>query len=672
MKANVLKLSLLATTITSLFSGVAVAKQATAADDKSIENVIVIGSYEGAKPANLAGSYEIIGRDQLDYLHVDNNVELFTKLPGISLSRYNQGPINADLAIRGFDADGTTPHAKLLIDGIPSNLHNGFGELEQVFSSNIDSIQVFKGTSDVKHGLFNIAGNYSVFTRQDTDVKELQTTLGSYGSKELQGYAGFETGKLTHNYSLGFREAEGYRDNSELERYAFNGRWFYQLNNHLKLGYIARFSHFDADAPGYLNRDVARDKPKTSASYASQDGGDKTVVHHSVHANYDNGDFQVDGRVFHQSFERERWVRFSEAGSLTNRYDDQTHTGFLVDARYRIDQSWSVLTGVSYQSEDVLEQRFGTIGQTRKRDVTKVSRNYDYTLDSLGVYASIENQLSDNFKWNLGLRGDKLDGDLTATSAEGVSSDRDIYDFGWIVQPKLNVFYNVNADWLLFANFGESFQHPRGSALYTAGDVNARDVSTNVGWEFGTQVAVAENATLRISHWQQTAEDEYISVDGVAQNVGETERSGWEFAGTWQVNDSVELWANYGVVDTEIVNTSSTNAANVGNQLRSIPEYTASIGLIADVTDVLTARVHVDMQGDYYVNEANLGGKFGGYTIANASFDYDAQWAKLSLNLNNLFDEYSEYVFDFSKDGSATIHSPGDGRNFSVTAKFEF
>lgn len=633
---------------------------------------MVIGAYEGVKPSNLAGSYEIVGRDQLDYLQVDDNVELFSKLPGVSISRYNQGLINADLAIRGFDGDGTTPHAKLLIDGIPANLHNGFSELDQVFSSNIDSIQVFKGTSDVRYGLFNIAGNYQLFTRTDTDVSEIEATLGSYNTQEVQAYSGHKSGNLTHNYGFGYRQGDGYRDNAQLERYAVNGRWFYDVSDSLELGFISRFSNFDANAPGYLTREEAAKDPRQSASYASQDGGDKTSVHNSAHATYTEGAFSANARVYLQTFERERWVRFSEAGALTNRFDDQSQSGLILDASYEFSPALKLLTGVSYQSEDILEQRFGTIGQTRQRDVANVSRNFDYNLDTSGAYVSLENQLTNSLKWNIGIRADKLAGDFVSIDRDGQSSARDIFDFGWIIQPKLNVFYTVNDDWLLFFNFGESFQQPFGSSLYTAGDVNARDVSTNVGWEFGTQFTVHDSVNMRLSAWQQTAQDEFIQVDGNAQNVGETQRSGWEFASTWRVSSYLELWANYSAVDTEIVTPSLSAIATIGNELRSIPDYTASAGLSAFVNDKVTARVHVDAQGDYFVNEANLGGQFGDYVLTSASIDYDASWVLLSFNINNLLDEYYEYVFDFSSDGTQTIHSPGDGRNFSVTAKLRF
>jgi iron complex outermembrane recepter protein len=152
-----------------------------------LDSIVVIGKQAKPDSAGLAGSVDVIGRDELANERVDDTMELFTKVPGVYISRYNQGLINTDIAIRGFAGDGETPHAKLLIDGIPGNLHNGYSELDQLFPLSIESIQVYKGTSDPRVGLFNIAGNYRVQTRQDTDVVEVDASIGSYSAKELQG-----------------------------------------------------------------------------------------------------------------------------------------------------------------------------------------------------------------------------------------------------------------------------------------------------------------------------------------------------------------------------------------------------------------------------------------------------------------------------------------------------
>ena len=78
------------------------------------------------------------------------------------------------MAIRGFSADGSTPHAKLLIDGISANLNNGYNELDQMFPMAIANMTVFKGTSDPSLGIFNTAGNIQINSRDDIS-KELET-----------------------------------------------------------------------------------------------------------------------------------------------------------------------------------------------------------------------------------------------------------------------------------------------------------------------------------------------------------------------------------------------------------------------------------------------------------------------------------------------------------------
>lgn len=167
-----------------------------------LDSVVVVGQKAVIKDTHLAGSVDVITRDELEYEHVRDTLELYTKTPGVVLSRFNQGIINTDISIRGFAGDGSTPHAKLLVDGIPSNLHNGYNEMDYLFPTNIQSIQVFKGTSDPSTGLFATAGNYKVETRKDQG-KQLQASIGSFNTRELQGYFGDQTGEWTQSYAMG-------------------------------------------------------------------------------------------------------------------------------------------------------------------------------------------------------------------------------------------------------------------------------------------------------------------------------------------------------------------------------------------------------------------------------------------------------------------------------------
>jgi len=648
---------------------------AQAADTStSLDSMIVIGKQTTFNNSDLAGAVDAIGRDELEYEHVDDTMELFSKVPGVSFSRYNQGVINTDISIRGFAGDGSSPHAKLLIDGIPSNLHNGYSELDQLFPLGIDSVEIFKGTSDARYGLHNVAGNYSVSSRSDTDDNELEVTLGSFNTREVQGYYGAKQGKLTHNYFLGYRENEGFRDHTDLEKYTASGRWFYDVSDSTSIGFIARVSRYKGDAPGYLSKEDRR-KRTSAASFADQDGGDKKIRHFSVHLNTalsESVDWSL--KVYQQTFERERWVRFSELNTLQNRYDDQDHSGIISVLHWQLNDDWRLRWGADLEFQDVVEQRFGTLGQSRRRDSANVIRDRHYDFDTTGTYIKIDHELNSLFRWNAAIRVDRLDGDFDQFDALGNVESRDIYDFGSIVQPKVNLFLSPRSDVTLFANYGRSFQHPFGASAYApAGtDTGAQDVSINDGWEIGGRWMVSENIELRLSHWQQKAKDELVNTDTGQENVGKTERKGFDLGLNWSVTERLYVWGNYSTTDSKIVNPDSSDAANIGNELRSIADFTASVGANYDITSALVARVHVDAQGDYYVNEENSGGKFGDYTLVHVGLDYETSWGGVNVQVNNLFDEFYEYVFDLNGDGTGTIHSPGDGINASVSLSYKF
>lgn len=638
------------------------------AEENALDTIVVVGEIPSLDTTGLVGSMDILSQDELTYEHVDDTLELFNKVPGVYLSRFNQGIINTDISIRGFAGDGVTPHAKLLVDGIPTNLHNGYNELDQLFPLGISSIAVFKGTSDPRYGLFNIAGNYNVTTRQD-DAREVELTIGSYDTEEVQAYAGFTHGKLIHSYSVGYRESEGYRNHTDLDKFAFSGSWAYEIDDTKDIRLIVRTSDYEGDSPGYLgSHQTARSHSRRSESFASQDGGEKETRHVSIHwSQIFNNDLEWELKTYSQTFERERWVRFSEGGSLQNRYDDQEQWGIISTLSLPLSDSWSLSWGTDYEYQDVLEQRFKTLSNdTRSRDRTPdgIIRDRSYDFTSYGSYLQLFHEPNEKLRWNVALRADRLVGDF---KNRPTGETRDMFDFGTIVQPKFNIVYAPIDTVNLFANWGRGFQHPFGVSAYTSGDTNARDVSINDGWELGTQWTPSDSVTIRLSYWQQKARDEFVVIDGTSQNVGETERKGIDLAFNGQLNDDWSYWGSFTTIDSEIIKASDSNSAFEGNELRSIPDHTASIGLNYQITPRFIARVHLDAQGDYYVNEANKGGQYGDYAILNMSADYETNWGKIKLQLNNLTNEFYQYVFDFGNEGTSTIHSPGDGINGSLS-----
>jgi iron complex outermembrane receptor protein len=641
--------------------------------------VVVGDKVEWLEPSTdviLAGARDLITRDQLEYEHPDDTLELFTKLPGVNVARYNQGIINTDVGIRGFGTDGVTPHAKLLIDGIPSNIHNGYNELDQMFPLAIGAIDVFKGTSDLRYGMYNVAGSYNVYSRTDF-TNEVQTTVDTFGAYETQAYSGTQVGKLAQHYFLGYRDGKGYRDHTDLEKYAISGLWAYSFDDHSRMTLSVRSSSYEGDSPGYLSKAAAAADPESSALYSSQDGGEKEV--NQVSLQYDSdlleGDVQLSLKAYHNDVYRNRFVRFSQAGNLRNRIDDQQISGFISSVNWDVNDDLSVIMGFDYQYQDILEQQFNAIvdatsptGYLRKPGT--VRRNFEYDLSNFGGFIGLEHQALNKFRWNTGLRLDTLDGDFRnrATGLKG-----EAHDFGKIVQPKLNVFYDFNEKTSAFANYGRTFQSPVGADFYKTGASNF-DVNTYDGGEVGVAYMFADESNIRFSLWNQVADNEYQldQLNGGFKEIGEVSRAGIEVSFDYKASDQMTWWANLGLTKSELKEDSAGFPGTKGNEVRGTPDLTYSLGVSYQLSEKLTARLTFDGQSDYFVNENNLGGQYGAYHILSAGFDYELKRGLLSLQINNLANEDFEYVYDLSSNGTNTIHSPGDGTNASLSYKLTF
>jgi iron complex outermembrane recepter protein len=634
--------------------------------------VIVLGKKEqvSATDKSLAGSVDVITRDELEYEHVTDTLELFNKTPGVVLSRYSQGIVNTEISIRGFSGDGETPNAKLLVDGIPSNLFSGLSELDYLFPTNIQNIQVFKGTSDATTGLFATAGNYKVETRKDTG-KQLQFGYGSFQTREMQGYYGEKQGDFTQNYAMGYRKGNGFRDHTENEKIALSGRW--QLDfDQSTLALSAKYGKYNSpEAPGYMPKAQARSNRTGVAPNALNDSGEKEFKHLSLHYDYFfNNDVDVSLKGYWQNFDRERVVRFINTPQ-ENRFEDQKSTGFIAKLNWKISPLLAFDTGYDIEHQEVSEFRFRPASGLIRRDA-------QYNFTAQGIYAKLENTPFDWLRWNIAYRVDRLSSDPKNTFiSNGITLRTKMLDDQTIVQPKFNIFANLNEQQTLFANTGRSFQTPTGTDLNLFDRSGTRvpvDIAINDGWELGLKSAWNNNLNTRLSYWQQKAENEFINIDGTRRLLGATRRQGVDASVDYKLNDYLSFWGNLSKVYAKIDEPNALNPSFQGNTIRSIPDHTASLGLQFTPNADWIARLHIDRQGAYYVNESNQGGKYGAYTLTNANVDYKTNWGRVSLLANNIFDKYYEYVYDFSSTGATNQlnFAPGAGRNFMLTATVDF
>ena len=145
------------------------------------------------KTNNILTSVDVLGKNLIQNQNVNFVWELFGRVPGVQLTNFNQGNVSGEFSFRGFNGEGNINGIKLLIDGIPSNTHDGnMGFIDSVFPQNIESIEVVRGTNDPRYGLYNIAGNASITTTTGGNYARGRVSYGSFNTTDIQTSVGYE------------------------------------------------------------------------------------------------------------------------------------------------------------------------------------------------------------------------------------------------------------------------------------------------------------------------------------------------------------------------------------------------------------------------------------------------------------------------------------------------
>jgi iron complex outermembrane receptor protein len=633
----------------------------------------VLGQYEvtasavRSPTADLLTSVTLVGADQLTSESVDYSLEVLNKVPGVTLTDFNQGVITADVSIRGFNAEGSSPHLRLLVDGIPHNLNSGYNDLGAIFPLEMQSIEVVKGTIDPRFGFNAVAGAVQVHTQRTFTGAKLKVMAGDYSTLEAQALAGFRSGGFTQTYFTGYRTNDGYRDHARIEKHSFAGKWFYTgEDERWRIGLSARLHAFEADAPGYLTRDAARANPRASADYASGDGGDQDNEQFSLHADAQlTTDVHASFKLYHHEVVRHRFVRFSAAAAQQERMEDETHQGALLSAYWNPSAARFPLrleAGVEHHEQDALNQRFRTVDRIRQA----TTRDHRYDLANTGLYFAFDLEPLPWLRLQGGLRADEFDGHMI-NRANGARTP--IIDYGTIWQPKLGASIRTSEETSVYASYGQAFQIGSGSATYSTIPL---DPSINDGTELGVVYDPTARLRLRAAVWRQDASDEVrLKADGSgdSENVGRTRRQGLDLEVGWTAHALASVWAAWSIQSAKLVEPGPTVAAQRGNTLDHVPDQSVKIGVDSRFSERLSTSVWLYGQDAYYLTNDNATGRFGGYVTVNADVRYSWNRYTFGLHLKNITDEYHEYVWH---DGAQTLHSPADGRTFLGTISFEF
>ncbi len=643
----------------------------------TLGEVVVTGSATGPlKSQDVLTSVDILGADVVENRNVDFAWELFRQAPGVMTTNFNQGGVSGKFSFRGFNGEGEINAIKLLIDGIPSNTNSGNMEfLDMVFPLDIQSIEVIRGTNDARYGLHNIAGNANVFTRTGGNYTKARISYGSFGTVDVQASSGFETGGFSQNYFAAYRETDGYRDHSDLNRYTFAGKWFYSPPSaSYKVGLIARLYESEADSPGYLTMDESRSRPKKSPSFNNFDGTERQIKTVSGHFDADvTSDLFFSLKSYVNKFDRTRFVKFTAANPQQERITDELQYGAIATLTYRPHIPWFddfVLEGgFDFQQQENENIRYTAI-QRRRQELT---RNQEFDFLIYGGFLQAVIKPVHWLKLVPAVRIDSADGDLVNRPTDtSPSTVLDLNDYDAIWQPKFSAVITPIEGYSLYGNWGRTFQVGIEAGAYQQLNGPELKPSINDGWEMGIKLSPVTWMEGRIAYWEQTADDEVrrlFTGSGESENIGKTKRRGFDAQLRARPINPLSIWAAFSWQEGIIKKPGPLESGNKNNEIDHIPDYVVSGGVDYQITPAVRGSFSIFAQGDYFLNRENDTRQFGDYYLVNLGLFYQInKYLGLDFQVTNLTDKYYEYVWD----AGSSLHSPGDGRAFYGALNVEF
>ncbi len=235
--------------------------------------------------------------------------------------------------------------------------------------------------------------------------------------------------------------------------------------------------------------------------------------------------------------------------------------------------------------------------------------------------------------------------------------------------PRVGVAYDITNQVTLFAGYGEGFEQPLFFTPAVAGETPEPETSKQIeaGVKFDLDVGLSGSlAVFQVERQNVTVSNPEIPLTQIQS--GEQRTRGVEAEFLWQPMPELSLLANVTYQQAEVT---KDTTLPVGDRLVRVPQ---SFGRIAGQYRFLKGDAKGLSLGAGLTAssgaEITLPNSFetDGYAVADARIGYEIGPAKVSVSVENLFDE--EYFLPYGFLGNSV--APGQPRSFLATLRVKF
>lgn len=714
------------------------APAALAADNLPEE--LVVSGYRPVATQELDTSISLLDGETVARATLSGFEQVVQLVPNMNMS--GEGSRARYFQLRGVGEreqyeGAPNPSVGFIIDDIDLS---GIGGV--VATYDVKQIEVLRGPQSARYGSSALAGMVYVQTASPSDEFSLDTEL-SIGSEDTLIAGAAVGGGLTDNVngrlSVYQYQDDGFRRNNfsgrdntnERDELTVRGKLSWEINEDwdaLLTGFFADFDNgYDAwtvsnseimqsDNPGRDAQETTAFSLKVSGpatgafefvsitAYASSD------VDFSFDGDWGNPDFWVTYGNFEYDYTyenpRERDTlsqEFRLVSTPDGRLFNDT-TDWVLGARWRNLDEDNEITSLGLYT-DAGEGDFCLPCLTERRISS------DFESDTYAFFAALDSSLSTRLTLSLGLRLERWEAEYADTWSDinyvGPPNSRtcDVAELncepddtlwgghvalGYDWSDELNGYARISRGFKA-GGFNPSLAALQGSGTALGEEFLNYGDETLWNYELGLKgVLLDGDLDLDLAVFYMDRDDAQLSQSSqqvafdpnsfvyVSYN-GDAEVTGLEASANWRLNDSLELHAALGLLDSEIKSGATTDQVSpdaAGRSLAHAPDYTLNLGVTWSGPDGLYARLDMVAVDEFYFDISH-NQKSDSYEVFNLRIgkEWD-QWA-VSVWGRNIFDEdYATRGFFFGNEPPGfeeTLYTKfGDPRQVGLTLSYQY
>lgn len=575
--------------------------QAQVIDDTSKpDEIIVKSTRSNSNVYQLGSSVEIISAEEIKKNSFNFVSEALQTSSGVYVSQTGSFGGTATVRIRGASSDQTL----VLIDGVPisdpSSPGGGY-DFSSLLTSNIDRIEILKGSQSTLWGSDAIGGVINIVTFENASIPNihLNTEIGSFNTEKI-------------------------------------GTDFNIANEHNSL-----FLSYDSYKSDGISKADKRDGNSEkdgigSRSYLLKTNHNIFNSEISSNINYRESDVDYDGYGFAtgvtDSDENTKGRQLNWSLLLRKAFLDDQLVNSILFGESEIDRKYYTnnIENFSAKGERKFIRYVGNYSLNDNNSFTFGFENEEVTtsgvdFDTRSIFLLYETLISKNFGFSLGLRGD---------DRNNLASQE---------TPKITAFYNLNDEWRLRANWGEGFKLPTifQSTFFCCGAEKPNEnllPETSEGYEIGIDYKSNENFNkIGVTFFDQDISnmiDFSFSIGGY-ENIKKVYSKGVEVNFVSQLKDNITISGSFTKLDSE---------NEFGSRLSRLPEEKGNLNI--DFSLGLKNNFYISLF--YNGDEVDPRGEVSDWFRSDLNFSRNiSDKAKIYFKVKNIFDEEYQDIYGY-------------------------